>query len=89
MSGGGDICLVVSWHYKRFSERIRDTLSEYKKSRDENLCFSNNAETSKAYRPNADDNFDEAIDLLADKINTPIKSFARVDWCLSTAIHKK
>lgn len=51
--------------------------------------FFQNAETSKAYRPNADDNFDEAIDLLADKINTPIKSFARVDWCLSTAIHKK
>lgn len=47
------------------------------------------AETIKAHRPNADDNFDEAIGLLADKINTAIKSFACVDWRLSTATHKE
>lgn len=108
--------------FKRFSERIRDTLEEYKKSRDENTylasmnkiaqdfregfvghtypaCIDDDndakafygvvVEVLKASCESPDESFDESIGLLASKMNSAIKSLARVDWRSSTAIHKK
>ena len=108
--------------FKRFSERIRDTLAEYRKFRDENsylssmrkmandfregfvghtypACIDDDSDAKAFYgvisdvlearHSDPDESFDEEVGALASAMNMAIKSFARVDWRSSTAIHKK